>query len=76
MNDERLYLANIIFLSGSSWIRKFQDAGIMDRKLLCRHSTTTVIPNEIDPISRWLLRRVFLYYVENLFCVQRRLGMA
>ena len=46
-------LANIIFLSGSSWVKKFQDAGIMDRKLLCRHSTTTVIPNEIDPISRW-----------------------
>ena len=52
MGDERWYLVNIIFLSGSSWIRKFQDAGIMDRKLLCRHSTTTVIPNEINPISR------------------------
>ena len=25
----------------------------MDRKLLRRHSTTTVIPNEINPISKW-----------------------
>ena len=53
MDDERWYLVNIIFLSGSSWIRKFQDAGIMDRKLLCCHSTTTVIPIEINPISKW-----------------------
>ena len=53
MDDEPRYLANIIFLSSSSWRRTFQDAGIMDRKLLCRHSTTTVIPNEINPISKW-----------------------
>ena len=25
----------------------------MDRKLLRRHSTTTVIPNVINPISKW-----------------------
>ena len=25
----------------------------MNRKLLRRHSTTTVIPNEINPISKW-----------------------
>ena len=53
MDDERWYLANIMFLSGSSWIRKFQDAGTMDRKLLRRLLTTTVIPNEINPISKW-----------------------
>ena len=53
MDDESWYLANIIFLSGSSWGRTFQDAGIKDRKLLLRRSTATVIPNEINPISKW-----------------------
>ena len=31
----------------------------MDRKLLRRHSTTTVIPNEINPISKWFAMNSF-----------------
>ena len=38
--------------------------------------TTTVFPNEINLISKWFAMTVFLYYVENLLCVQPRLGMA
>ena len=48
MDEERWYFANIIFLSGSSWRRTFQDAGIRDMKLLRR-----LIPNDINPISKW-----------------------
>ena len=53
MDDERWYLANIIFLFGFFWRRTFQDAGIRVMKLLRLLSTTTVIPNEINPISKW-----------------------
>ena len=76
MDDERWYLANIIFLSGSSWRRTFQDAGIMDRKLLRRHSTPTVIPNEINPNSKWFAMTGFSVLCRELVCGQPRLGMA
>ena len=70
MDDERWYLVNIVFLSGSSWIRKFQDAGLMDMKLLCRHSTKTVIPSEINPIPRWFAMTGFSVLCRELvLCV-------
>ena len=43
---------------------------------LCRLVTTTVFPNEINLKTKWFAMTGFLYYVENLFCVQPRLGMA
>ena len=39
----------------------------MDGKLLRRHSTTTVIPNEINPISKWFAMSGFSVLLENCF---------
>ena len=39
----------------------------MDRKLLFRHSAMTVIPNEINPISKWFAMSGFSVLVENCF---------
>ena len=44
------------------------DAGFMDMKLLSCHSTTTVIPNEINPISKWFAMAGCFVLVENCLC--------
>ena len=52
----------------SSWRRTVHDAGFMDMKLLSCHSTTTVIPNEINPISKWFAMSGCFVLVENCLC--------
>ena len=41
----------------------------MDMKLLACRSTTTVIPNEINPISKWFAMSGCSVLVENCLCL-------
>ena len=52
------------------------DAGFMDMKLLAFRSTTTVIPNERNLISKWFAMTAGSAFVENWLSITLVLEVA
>ena len=73
MDDERWYLANIIFF----WVlllEKFQDAGMMDINRCVFLETTTVFHNEINLISEWFAMTGFSVSCRELLLCSTSFG--